>query len=72
MSTTATWEGETFRLDALGACLKPGRLIELQGGPCHTRGVWSHHGAVLLGQGVSRAAVFGQQYGHSRGSLSLV
>jgi len=26
--TVATWEGETFRLDALGACLKPGRLIE--------------------------------------------
>ena len=40
--------------------------------PCHTRGVWSHHGAVLLGQGISRAAVFGQQYGHRRGSLSLV
>jgi Transposase DDE domain len=30
MSTVATWEGETFRLDALGACLKPGRLIALQ------------------------------------------
>ena len=30
MSTTATWEGETFRLDTLGACLRPGRLIELQ------------------------------------------
>jgi hypothetical protein len=28
-STVATWEGETFRLDALGACLKPGRRIEL-------------------------------------------
>ena len=27
-STVASWEGETFRLDALGACLKPGRLIE--------------------------------------------
>jgi hypothetical protein len=27
-STVATGEGETFRLDALGACLKPGRLIE--------------------------------------------
>jgi Transposase DDE domain len=27
-STVATWAGETFRLDALGACLKPGRLIE--------------------------------------------
>jgi len=29
-STVAMWEGETFRLDALGACLKPGRLIELK------------------------------------------
>src|SRR5262249_43691403 len=30
MSTTATWEGEPLRLDALGACLQPGRLIELK------------------------------------------
>jgi hypothetical protein len=29
-NTVATWESETFRLDALGACLKPGRLIELK------------------------------------------
>jgi Transposase DDE domain len=29
-STVAMWEGETFRLDALGSCLKPGRLVELQ------------------------------------------
>jgi hypothetical protein len=29
-STVATWEGEPFHLDALGACLKPGRLIELK------------------------------------------
>jgi Transposase DDE domain len=29
-STVATWTGETFRLDALGACLKPGRVIELK------------------------------------------
>jgi hypothetical protein len=29
-STTATWEGEPFRLDTWGACLRPGRLIELQ------------------------------------------
>jgi hypothetical protein len=29
MSTTATWDGQTFRLDTLGACLKPGRLIAL-------------------------------------------
>jgi len=26
-STVATWAGETFRLDARGSCLKPGRLI---------------------------------------------
>src|SRR5712691_3318323 len=30
MSTVATWEGETFRLETLGACLKPGRLIEFK------------------------------------------
>jgi hypothetical protein len=30
MSTTATWDGQTFRLDTLGACLKPGRLIAVQ------------------------------------------
>ena len=29
LSTTATWEGETFRLDVLGACLLLGRLIAL-------------------------------------------
>jgi hypothetical protein len=29
-STVATWEGETFRLDAIGACSKPGTLIELR------------------------------------------
>src|SRR6266851_8183498 len=28
LSTVATWEGETFRLDTLGACSKPGTLIE--------------------------------------------
>ena len=26
-STVATWAGETFRLNALGSCLKPGRLM---------------------------------------------
>jgi hypothetical protein len=30
LSTVATWEGETFRLDTLGACSKPGTLIALQ------------------------------------------
>ena len=29
-STVATWEGEPFRLDTLGACSKPGTLIELK------------------------------------------
>ena len=29
-STVATWPGETFRLDALGSCRKPGRVIELK------------------------------------------
>src|SRR5438105_12824116 len=26
---TASWDGETFRLDTLGTCIKPGTLIEL-------------------------------------------
>ena len=30
MNTTVTWDGTTFRLDTLGACLKPGRLIEIK------------------------------------------
>jgi hypothetical protein len=30
MSTVATWEGETFRLDTLRACSKPGTLIALK------------------------------------------
>jgi hypothetical protein len=32
--TGAPWAGEPFRLAALGACLKPGRLIELKEGHC--------------------------------------
>jgi len=30
LSTVATWEGVTFRLDTLGACSKPGTLIALK------------------------------------------
>jgi len=29
-STVATWEGESFRRDTLGACLQPGRRIALR------------------------------------------
>ncbi len=29
MRTTATWDSPPFRLDTLGACLQPGRLLEL-------------------------------------------
>src|SRR4030095_9593373 len=29
-STVATWDGATFRLDTLGACSKPGTVIELK------------------------------------------
>jgi hypothetical protein len=28
---TATWQGQPFRLDTLGTCLKPGRLVALSG-----------------------------------------
>jgi len=48
-STVATWEGQPCRLEALGACLKPGRLIELKEvhgtreayGPSRVRGCWA-------------------------------
>lgn len=30
VSTVVTWEGDTFRLDVVGSCSKPGRLIALQ------------------------------------------
>ena len=39
-STVATWAGETFRLDALGSCLKPGRLIELKEVHCTREGAY--------------------------------
>jgi hypothetical protein len=29
-NTVATWEGVSFRLDTLGVCIQPGRLIELR------------------------------------------
>src|SRR5262245_14315002 len=41
-------------------------------GLCYPRGVWSYHGAVLLGQGVSRALVSGQQSDNRRGGVSRV
>src|SRR5713101_5673201 len=34
LSTVATWEGTTFRLETLGACSKPGTLIALQEVKC--------------------------------------
>jgi Transposase DDE domain len=34
LSTVATWEGITFRLDTLGACSKPGTLIALKEVQC--------------------------------------
>ena len=34
MSTVATWEGETFRLDTLGACSKPGTLVAFKEVQC--------------------------------------
>src|SRR5215813_3258648 len=33
MRTVATWEGAPLRLDALGAYIQPGRLIELSARP---------------------------------------
>ena len=72
--------GPAPRGDVAGRALPPGgarrvspagQVERVKGGRRHTRGGWSHHGAVWLGQGVARAAVWGPQYGDSRGSLSL-
>jgi hypothetical protein len=49
MSTVATWEGVPVRLDALGACIQPGSLIELKAvsitreayGPIMVRCCWT-------------------------------
>jgi len=49
MHSTATWEGTTFRLDVVGACIQPGRLMELKEvyvtregyGPIMVRGCWA-------------------------------
>src|SRR5215510_12163135 len=72
MSTTATWQDGPFRLEVLGA-VSPAREADcVTRGLRHSRGVWSHHGAVVLGQRVSRAPVFSQQSSDSRGGGSLV
>jgi hypothetical protein len=44
VSMTAIWGGETFRLDPLGACIKPGPLIELQEVLCTTEA----YGPIML------------------------
>jgi len=44
MSTVATWEGTTFRLDTLGAWRKPGTLIALQ----EVRFTRSAYGTVMV------------------------
>ena len=64
MSTVATCEGETFRLDTLGACVT-GHLVAFQEvqftreayGPVMVLSCWA--------KGYQRAAVCGQQYGAS-------
>ena len=44
MSTTAMWDGTTFRLDTLGACLKPGRLLEGK----HVQGTREAYGPIMV------------------------
>ena len=63
--------GESFRLDALGTCIQPGKLIELKE-VYLTREAYGPIMVLFVGQGVSRAAVSGQQSGDSRGGMSLV
>jgi hypothetical protein len=70
--TVATWAGRNLPPGCARCVSQAGEAERVERGPRHTTSVWSHHGAGLLGQGGSRAAVFGQQYGHRRGSVSLV
>src|SRR5439155_25810726 len=42
------------------------------GGVVYARKLWSHYAHLLLGKGMSRAAVFGHQYGRHRGGISRV
>ncbi len=44
MRTTATWDGTPFRRDTLGACLKPGRLIERK----HVHGTREAYGPIMV------------------------
>ena len=44
MSTVATWEGETFRLDTLGACSKPGTLVAFK----EVQFTWEAYGPVMV------------------------
>ena len=49
---TASWEGETFRLDTMGWCIKAGTLVALQEVFFTRGGVWADSAALLLGQRV--------------------
>src|SRR5712691_73533 len=44
----------------------------MKGGAVYPGRLWAGDGTELLGQGVSRAAVFGQQYGRRRGGVPLL
>jgi hypothetical protein len=59
-STVATVGGRDLPPRRAQLVSQAGQADRVTGGPLYTGGVWSHYGAVLLGQGVSRAAVFGQ------------
>src|SRR6266446_4324039 len=44
----------------------------MKGGAVYPGRLWARNGTELLGQGVSRSAVFGQQYGRRRGGVPLL
>src|SRR5207244_7159915 len=76
VSHSHEYRGDVGGRDLPSGCARrvsqAGQVDRVKRGPLYPRGVWANHGAVLLGQGVSRAPVFGQQYGYRRGSVSLV
>src|SRR5216683_121469 len=44
----------------------------MKGGEVYPGCLWAGDGTELLGQGISRSAVFGQQYGRRRGGVPLL
>src|SRR5438093_354631 len=61
-----------WREENRGSTKRKFLYARVKGGAVYPWRLWSRDGAELLGQGVSGAAVFGQQYGRRRRGVPLV